>query len=352
MPMDELKASLLHLSCSLTATLTPPVADAMSHRFVRILRRSVLRVLYTWDSSTLYKNAYRLFVSVQPESWQRRRLMHRALAEVSRSGTDGLVIDFAGGRMILDLSRGSHDLDQYVEQQSLGEYEPSVSRLLKSLLKPGMIFLDCGANNGYYSLLASRWVGPGGIVFAFEPSPKTYSRLLRNVRLNQAENVRLFNCALGREDGVARLNLSDKSDGLNSLLKIEGASQRIVVPLRRIDDIIWEGGVDVVKMDVEGGERDILEGMRRVLALSRNPQVIMEHNYFVLGRTGSLRLFDTLRDLHLAVHEVLPSGVSRGTVDGPTGLLALSTTLYCHRHTREGAPQTGELGEGELVRTP
>src|SRR5262249_38224168 len=73
-----------------------------------------------------------------------------------------------------------------------GDYEPTTSRIVAALLQPGNIMVDVGANIGYFSLLASHAVGPCGKVFAFEPLPRTREQLARNLRINRAENVVVF----------------------------------------------------------------------------------------------------------------------------------------------------------------
>lgn len=71
-----------------------------------------------------------------------------------------------------------------------GVWEPAISAFVRSRLEPGDSFIDVGANIGYYTVLASRRVGPSGSVYAVEASPKICSRLRRNVALNGAPTSR------------------------------------------------------------------------------------------------------------------------------------------------------------------
>lgn len=72
-------------------------------------------------------------------------------------------------------------------------------------LKPGDVFVDVGANIGYFSLLASKLVGPGGRVVAIEASPEVFDLLRRNLELNKAHNVRAVNVAISDREGSLQL---------------------------------------------------------------------------------------------------------------------------------------------------
>src|SRR6266849_3549362 len=100
----------------------------------------------------------------------------------------------------------------------LGVWEPSVTQFIQGLLGPGAGFVDVGAHQGYYSLLASRVVGPTGHVFAFEPESFNFSRLSENVALNNATNVTAIRQAVGDYTGRAVLHTAGvRGSGSHSL---------------------------------------------------------------------------------------------------------------------------------------
>ena len=233
---------------------------------------------------------------------------------------------------MLDLQDGCHDVEMYVDILVDGQYERHVTGAIESLLKPGMTFVDCGANNGYFSILAFQIMGHSGNIIALEPAPKAFSRLVRNKRLNGANNIRTVNSAAGNRDGVVELNLSEKEDGLNSISKLDGQTGSINVNLCKLDTILEGLSVDIMKMDVEGEEARVLEGMREVLTGSFNPIVILEHNFFVLKKVGSERLFEAIKSSGLVAHELTPGGCTLECVLSAKDLTSLSTTLVCHRH--------------------
>src|SRR5579862_7898796 len=86
--------------------------------------------------------------------------------------------------------------------------EPNEFAFLNSVLAPGMVFIDAGANDGLYTLFAARRVGSAGVVWAFEPSRREYARLEENLKLNQLENVRPFQIALADQNGEADLSVA------------------------------------------------------------------------------------------------------------------------------------------------
>src|SRR5215831_8820539 len=148
-------------------------------------------------------------------------------------------------------------------------YEPEVTRALFSILKPGMIFFDIGANLGYYTLFASKLVGSEGEVHAFEPAPAQFRHLTLNARINRANNIRLNNLAMAESSGQRELFLSDGwNHGTHSFARVSEGSRSCRVLCSTIDEYAARAGVariDVMKMDAEGSELFILKGAKKTL---------------------------------------------------------------------------------------
>jgi FkbM family methyltransferase len=165
-----------------------------------------------------------------------------------------------------------------------GSFEPNEFAFLHSALRPGMIFVDGGANDGLYSLFAARHVRPNGLVIAVEPSQREYDRLIANLRLNRIANVKATKIALGRESGVAALAIAeDGHEGQNTIgatvsnPTVETAWHE-TVPVETIDELVAAEElerVDFIKLDVEGSEVDALEGARATIARFR-PLMLLE----------------------------------------------------------------------------
>jgi FkbM family methyltransferase len=168
-----------------------------------------------------------------------------------------------------------------------GVYEPAVAALIRQRLRPGDTFVDVGANIGYFSLVAARAVGATGEVLAFEPSPEVRRALADNLRLNGITNVVVKEEALGPSHGEVTFFTGPARDtGLGSLRRMdEGSTIRVSqIPFDEV-----AAGVDritMVKIDVEGGESGVLEGMIRTLA-ARHPDIIVEVTDAFLRPLGS-----------------------------------------------------------------
>src|SRR5262245_590665 len=88
-------------------------------------------------------------------------------------------------------------------------YEPIETRLVMDLVKPNQVVLDIGANIGYYTLIFSKLVGPGGRVYAFEPHPTNFSLLDRNVQTNGYKNATVVRKAVADATGSLKLYESE-----------------------------------------------------------------------------------------------------------------------------------------------
>lgn len=149
-----------------------------------------------------------------------------------------------------------------------GCYEPNEIFWLSTVLKPGMVFIDVGANEGLYSLFAARRVGLAGQVLAVEPSAREATRLRLNLRLNPNLPITVCQVALGAQEGEASLKIAeDLHAGHNTLGDFVYSNVQCVrserIPLTTLDALVAREGlsqVDAIKIDVEGGELGVLRG--------------------------------------------------------------------------------------------
>jgi FkbM family methyltransferase len=147
-----------------------------------------------------------------------------------------------------------------------------------------MIFLDLCANIGYFSAIAAALVGPGGRVFAFEPSPACFVRLQQN--LCGFEQAVIYNYAASDKNGRSWFYLHAKEDGWGSLFSDHDLTERIQVNTIRLDDWARDAAIqrlDFLKIDIEGGEYDALLGAQSLLRRFQ-PFVIAELNSVCLSR--------------------------------------------------------------------
>ena len=227
---------------------------------------------------------------------------------------------------------------------ALGAYEPATTRLIQNLVKPGMVFVDVGAHLGYYSLLAARQVGQDGRVYAFEPEPVNYSLLIKNIELNGYRNIIADPRALSNTTGSSNLFVSALDSGRHSIYH-HGLPETgsVAVDTITLDAFLETQGwprVDLVKMDVEGSERDVLEGMSQLLERSKGVKLIMEFNPALLRNAGAdpIRFLEAPAGYRLKVHLIkqAPEPTPLETADIPALVDKLtkaqdSVNLFCCR---------------------
>ena len=158
---------------------------------------------------------------------------------------------------------------------SLGSWEEHETRIFSAAVKEGMVVVDIGANIGHYTLEAARRVGETGRVFAFEPEPHNFGLLCRNVEANRYRNVVSVRKALSNRTGVGRLTLSAGNLGGHHLKNSGEQGEDVAVSMITLDEFLLDEPrpIDVIKMDAEGAEMGILEGMKGVL--EANPDLIL-----------------------------------------------------------------------------
>jgi FkbM family methyltransferase len=141
-----------------------------------------------------------------------------------------------------------------------GLFEPNLTYFISSVLKPGDVFIDVGANIGYFTMLAAKCVGASGKVYAIEASPSTYDLLIANLRLNGVKNVEAINMAVADKECHVRIQSNDtRNIGANSVhIVASGAADSVVG--RPLQDIVAPnlGRARFIKIDVEGAENLIL----------------------------------------------------------------------------------------------
>lgn len=159
----------------------------------------------------------------------------------------------------------------------LGLHEFEDMAFVLHLLRPDDLFADVGANIGSYTVLASGAVGCRSV--AFEPVPKTFEHLLDNLHLNRImERVRPVNAAVGAAQGSVFFSVA--WDCKNHVVA-EGANEggaSVRVPVVALDDEFAQETPTVMKIDVEGYEKEVVQGSKKTLAKPGLLAVIMELN--------------------------------------------------------------------------
>lgn len=170
-----------------------------------------------------------------------------------------------------------------------GYWEIFVDDILCALARPGDVFVDVGANMGYYTVKIGSKIGPEGRVHSFEPNPETFEFLRDNVMINAFEaRACLWKMAVGEDAGEAWLSFERREPG-GSTLRTEqlNLENEMCVPVVRLDDVIpQDRPVNLVKIDVEGFEPLVLKGMKGLLARSPDAAVVVELSHVLWSRFG------------------------------------------------------------------
>jgi FkbM family methyltransferase len=150
--------------------------------------------------------------------------------------------------------------------------------LLPELVRAGDWVLDIGANIGHYTVELARLVGPTGRVISMEPVIRPFAQLSRLVARAGLHNVTLINAAASDTGAIAAMEVPSTGDGLALFYRarLTGAGGRNVMTLR-VDDLPLGDSVSLVKIDVEGHELPVLNGMRELIDRCR-PVLIVENS--------------------------------------------------------------------------
>lgn len=302
------------------------------------------------EFDALITAAYRAVLGREPDAEGRRHALHalehgmpldtylsnlleseeyrrRPVGGGLRFKTSKPVCTLIGGRLPLWI-----DLcDEYVSLPCLRDsYEPSETRFVLDRLGPGDVFLDIGANVGWFAIQAAERVGPSGRVHAFEPRAATCGLLERSVRDNgYSDRCVVHRAALGEQTARSRLLGAAGSTNLGGFRLARDAAETFDgmisedVAVIALDDLDIAGPVRLIKMDVEGAEPSVLRGARRLLARDR-PVILTE------------------------VHGPNLRHVSDVTASGFAALAAgLGYRLHALEHGRPGAPVADTEGLGD-----
>ncbi|HEY1258345.1 MAG TPA: FkbM family methyltransferase [Stellaceae bacterium] len=204
--------------------------------------------------------------------WREKRLLRR----IEREWPGGFALHRSGDLVYVPSpldARGRHAL----------LHPPRVHPAVLAFLPPGGTALDIGANLGEWTVPLARAVGPTGHVLAVEPAPRSAAALDKTLAANALRHAQVVRCAVGERDGSAEfavpLVTSARADtGTARIGAASAGHEAVEVELRRLDTLVadWRlDRIDLVKIDVEGHERRVLDGGAGSLARFR-PVLVIE----------------------------------------------------------------------------
>ena len=171
-------------------------------------------------------------------------------------------------------------------------HEPYLRKIFCSLIKKGDIVVDIGASLGLYTLLAAKLVGDDGFVYAFEPDPVRFLKLLENIDLNNFKNVKAFDIALSDKEEEIEIAYHHPRDGF-----VKKVVKAIPLDALKIKP-------NIVKIDVDGAEGKILKGMKETIIKYR-PTIVCEVHP---DEVDVSELKKILNDVNYTIYEVRDNG--------------------------------------------
>lgn len=181
--------------------------------------------------------------------------------------------------------------------RNAGTWEPDIGRVLRDAMpgRAGAVFLDIGANVGYFSRFIAQ-AYPGAVIHAFEPHPLTY-RVLRMNTWQHGDRVRTWPVALSDRRGTVALSTSSNNLGdTKGIRATDRLVASVISPSIPLDELLGDLKVDLVKIDVQGAEMAVLRGMEGIIARSPAIRIVMEFAPSLLQADG-MDPEDVLRSL-------------------------------------------------------
>ncbi|MHB8510527.1 MAG: FkbM family methyltransferase [Candidatus Dormibacteria bacterium] len=213
------------------------------------------------------------------------------------------------------------DLRDYTQRGMYYDaYETHELNFMTSVLRPGDVVIDIGANIGLFTLVAAQAVGSNGTVHAFEPVPGNCERLEENVQLNGFTNVRVNRSAVSDRAGTVALAIDadmartsgESTSSFFTVTQLADPVRKVTARAETIDAYasreLANRGIRLVKIDVEGSEPAVLAGMSEVLKAHRVDVLMLEVSLYGLHRSGS-RIYDEVEPLRSAGYELYRLGV-------------------------------------------
>jgi FkbM family methyltransferase len=190
-----------------------------------------------------------------------------------------------------------------------GAYEPEVEKCMRNILRTGNVFIDIGANVGYFSIICAGLVGPVGQVHSFDPHKKVIQLLVESAKRNQYNNIYVNQVALSsREETLNFVYLRNSAFSwtlpIYAMEKSPYLSQVCeelvsAIPLDQYVQSMANQDIALIKIDVEGAEYKVLMGARETL-LKHSPSILIEAQDWSLSRYGHTidDIFNFLNPLH------------------------------------------------------
>ena len=217
---------------------------------------------------------------------------------------NGLKTRIKGFNILMNLNPKDKGLS--VELLLYGVHEPLLTQLLKNIIKEGMVIVDIGANIGYFALIESRLAGTTGKIIAVEPFPDSFNLLKQNMELSAVPNYFVKNLAISDINGTSTMYSFDMANW-NSLFHLNRQySTSIEVQTSTLDNLVEnESKVDIIRMDIEGYECVVIDGMKNTL-IKHRPLLIVELHAGLVPIEKIAQFLRKLQSFNYDIYYVFP----------------------------------------------
>ena len=167
------------------------------------------------------------------------------------------------------------------------DYEKEVLNFVVKNINQKSIFLDVGANEGIFSIIASK-KNINGKTYAFEPQKLLISVIKKNLRVNQIKNCKIINAGLGSGNFKSYINLyPDLNTGASSIIRpYRFSNKKQSINISSLDYFIKKnniiGKIDLIKIDVEGYEIQVIKGMKNLLKNNRIKNILVDYHMNII----------------------------------------------------------------------
>ncbi len=203
--------------------------------------------------------------------------------------------DVQGSNMYLNIKDKGICSDLYLR----GKREDQATDELMKRVKPGMVIAEVGANIGYYALMEAKAVGPKGKIYAIEPIPNNVELLKKNIEANDYKNIEVFNKAAGDKNEKKKILISRQAN-LSTFcenVELDQSGETIEVDVVTLDSFFKNRKKpQVVRMDVEGYEYEILQGMKKIMKESKNLLFFIEVHADFMGAEKTIDFLKLLKE--------------------------------------------------------
>ena len=179
-----------------------------------------------------------------------------------------------------------------------GIRERKSTRIMERFVRPDDVILELGANIGYYVLIESKVLSDKGYIYAVEPAADNVELLKKNIALNNIKNIEVSNMAISNKKGTAKLYLG-KACNLHSLINSSGSpdAKYVEVQTDTVDNFLkGKKPISFLRMDVEGYETEVIDGMRDTLKSQSFKRLFVEIHPHRVSTAKMQNFLKTLQD--------------------------------------------------------